>query len=343
MVGGVAREQDGDVLEGLLHCSGPACQREYPVLEGIPFLLANGGAFVAENVLPLLARDDLSALLATHVGDCCGPGSLYDAVRQHVSTYAWDHYGDLDPAEEVPLDPGAPRSGATRGLLERAFQAAGLAPDQPLPAGPVLDLGAGVGRTSFTLAGRTRDLVVGADLHVSMLRLASRVLRRREVRYARRRVGLVYDERAFPAAFEGAERVDFWACDAAALPFRPGTFALAVSLNLLDCMHAPLAHLRELARVLAPGAAALLASPYDWSSSATPFNHWLGGHSQRGGHQGDSAAILRALLTPGGHPQSIAGLELEAEVERVPWQARTHERAAMRYEAHVVVARRSEA
>jgi hypothetical protein len=52
-----------------------------------------------------------------------------------------------------------------------------------------------------------------------MLRLASEVLRRGVVRYPRRRAGLVYDQREFPARFANIENVDFWACDATALHF----------------------------------------------------------------------------------------------------------------------------
>ena len=56
------------------------------------------------------------------------------------------------------------------------------------------------------------------------------------------------------------------------------------------------------------GGDAIITTPYDWSDAATPLEQWLGGHSQRGGVQGDSAAMLRSLLTPGGHPQSVQGL-----------------------------------
>ena len=42
----------------------------------------------------------------------------------------------------------------------------------------------------------------------------------------------------------------------------------------------------------------VLTTPYDWSA-AVPVDAWLGGHSQRGPHQGSSEPILRGLLTPG--------------------------------------------
>ena len=50
--------------------------------------------------------------------------------------------------------------------------------------------------------------------------------------------------------FENAANVDFWVCDVTALPFPSGTFAAAVSLNVLDCVPSPLDMLGSLARVL---------------------------------------------------------------------------------------------
>ena len=86
---------------------------------------------------------------------------------------------------------------------------------------------------------RPRNWCLGIDLNFAMLRLASEVLRTGRVSYPRRRVGVVYDRREFPARFANAESVDFWACDAAALPFPAGTFSLAVNMNVLDCVSSP--------------------------------------------------------------------------------------------------------
>ncbi|MCO5171646.1 MAG: methyltransferase domain-containing protein [Planctomycetes bacterium] len=332
----VEREAGDDLLEGTLVCARPRCQREFPVLDGVPLIVPDVRSFVAENVFALMARDDLSETLEGALGDCAGPGSWLDVSRQHLSSYAWDHYGDLDP-EEPPPDParGDPAPGGLRRVL-----AAGLALAPAPPPGPALDVGCAVGRTAFELAalpGRADELVLGVDLNVGMLRLASRVLRQGAVRYPRRRVGLVYDRREFPAALPGAERIDFWCCDATALPFPAGTFGLAASLHVLDCIAAPVEHLATLGRALRPGGVAVLAAPYDWATSVTPLERWLGGHSQRAPHGGASEAALRHLLT--GERARALGLELVAEREDVPWAVRMHARSAVRYSAHVVAAR----
>ncbi len=328
----VITEDDGDLLEGVLGCAEPSCLREYPVLDGVPLLVADLRGFVAQGLGQIHARDDLSETLESILGDCCGPGSPFDATRQHLSSYAAGHYGDLDP--EVPAEERA-RRGSIVDLLERALEHAGA-----LPEGPRIDVGCAVGRTSFALAEGTGELVLGIDLNFSMLRTASRVLRSGVVRYPRRRVGVAYDRREYEVELAGAERVDFWACDAAALPFADASFAVAACLNVLDCVASPAELLSTLARVLSPGGKALVTSPYDWSPGATPIEAWIGGHSQRTSEAGRSEAVLRRLLTPGAHPAAVPGLQIVAEEVSIPWRVRMHERSTVEYEAHLLVVER---
>ncbi len=324
------REEGGDVLEGVLRCPRGECQREVPILDGIPILVPQIRAWMGANLLQVYGRDDLPETLESLLGDCCGPGTPFDSNRQHLSSYAWDHYGDLDPQERAAAG-AAP--GAVVTLLERGLELAG-----ETPAGPRIDAGCSVGRATFELARRCDDLVLGVDLNFAMLRLASRVLRRGTVRYPRRRVGVVYDRRQFAAELPGAERVDFWACDAAALPFAAGTFSLAAGLNLIDCVPSPPATLQSLARVLAPGGRLILTSPYDWSAAATPYEAWLGGHSQRSDARGASEPVIGALLTPGAHPAAVPGLRILAEEAALPWRVRLHERSTVEYRVHLLAA-----
>lgn len=319
------------LLEGVLGCTNPACLREYPVLDGIPLLVSDIRAYVQTHLLALGWRDDLGEALESIVGDCCGPNSNFDTHRQHLSYYAWDHYADRDPLEV----PGEPRPGATLRLLERGLE---LLPTSP--TGPILEIGCSVGRCAFTLAERWGQPVLGIDLNLAMLRLAARVLQCGRVKYPRRRVGLVYDRREFTVDFPQSDLVDFWACDALSLPFADASFGTVICLNVLDSIAAPLELLRSLARVLRAGGSALLACPYDWSPAATPVEAWLGGHSQRGPQRGASEPLLRALLTPGAHPEAIADLRMIAELNDVPWQVRLHDRATMTYRVHVVAVRK---
>jgi SAM-dependent methyltransferase/uncharacterized protein YbaR (Trm112 family) len=334
LLAGVAREQDGHIVEGVLHCSNERCRREFPILDGIPLIVANLRQYVSDNVLAICGRQDLSELAESLLGDCCGPGSTFDQLRQQLSFYAWDHYADLDPRETADdLQPGS---------MLRCLQT-GRQLAAPIPPGPILDVGCSVGRGSLALGEGADDLVLGIDLNFARLRLASEVMRTGRVSYPRRRVGLVYDRREFPARFANADKVDFWACDAAALPFPAGTFSLAVNMNVLDCVSTPVDLLRSVGSALRDGGKLVLTCPYDWSPAATPLESWLGGHSQRSPSAGASEAVLRALLTPGAQPASLGNLELVAEQDNLPWHVRLHARSTMCYRVHLIVAQRQSA
>ncbi len=318
-------EQHGDhVVQGVLLCSESGCQREYPILDGIPIIIDNLRAFISHNSLAILGRRDLTPTLGTLLGDCLGPGSDYDTLRQHISHYAEDHWSEFDAAD------AGPPSGAAH-LLQT-----GLGIAESSPANTAIDLGCATGRTTFELAAKTAGPVLGIDLHIGMLRVASRALRESRARYGRRRVGMVYDERDIPLDLNG-DRVDFWLADATSLPLADGAADLAVSLNVLDCVQSPHGHLTEISRMLSPGGTAILATPYDWSPTATAVESWLGGHSQRGPEGGSPPAAVRRLLS-GEH---IPGLHITAEREFVPWRVRLHDRCTVEYQSHLLALARS--
>ena len=331
----VLEEEDDCVIEGVLHCPDPACLLEYPIIDGIPLLIPDIRSYLADNLNHLVAREDLSATIETMLGDAAGPGTLFDASRQHLSTYAWDSYGDLDPDEE---DAGA---AAPPGAILRCLDAGQELLSRPVEP-PVIDIGCAVGRTTFELAAKGDGLVLGVDVNFSMLKVAARVLGQNRVSYPRRRVGVVYDRREFPVNFPGSSNVDFWACDALAPPFADGSFRFALGLNVLDCVTAPHALLTSIGHLLAEGGQTLLSTPYDWSQATTPMEAWLGGHSQRGPGAGASEPLLRSLLTPGEHPQSLEDLRITGEIENFPWQARMHERSNVGYSVHVVAAEKTD-
>ena len=305
---------------------------EYPIIDGVPIIVPDLRNYVSQNIIPILSRGDLSDTTESLLGDCCGPGSALDSYRQHLSTYTFDHYGDLDPAEpkDSPVLPGSVLE-----LLKRGFSHI----DERVE-GPAIDLGCAVGRTSFELAKSVDDLILGVDLNFAMLRTAAAILHQGRVTYPRRRVGIVFDKREFPVVLEGSSKVDFWACDATSLPFADESFSLAASLNVIDCVQSPYDHLKELGRILKSKGGALVSAPYDWNVNATPVEAWLGGHSQRSESQGASEVMLRSLLAGGEHPYAIQELELVSESEAVPWTLRLHDRSFMNYQVHLLVVRK---
>ena len=260
----VEREESDDVIEGILHCSNSQCQREYPIVDGVPLIVADLRSYISDNLTHIIARNDLSLTTESLLGDCCGPGSPYDAARQQLSSYCSAHYADLDTNDN--LDTNADANAGVASLFQAAMSMV-----EQIPQGPLLDLGCSVGRVTFELAERSGDLVLGVDLNFPMLLLASRVLRGESVQYPYRRVGLVYEQREIPP-MESRSNVDFWACDALALPMAANTFSLAACFNVFDSVTAPTHLLDSLARVVKNDGQVLFATPYDWAAGIDDEN-----------------------------------------------------------------------
>ena len=86
-----------------------------------PLRLRLGGAYKVSDKLSLSAD----------FVDCLGPGSAFDTQRQHLSSYVWDHYGDLDPREPK----GDPQPGSVIRVLQQGLNLAG-----ENRTGPIIDV-----------------------------------------------------------------------------------------------------------------------------------------------------------------------------------------------------------
>jgi SAM-dependent methyltransferase/uncharacterized protein YbaR (Trm112 family) len=324
-LGTVARAEGDDVIEGALVCPERLCRREHPILDGIPIVVLDVMSWATHQLDSALRRDDITAFTESMLGDAAGPGSGLDRERSNLSGYGRGHWGDLDDGHPLPAD-------ESFAVLVRT--ALDLLPEPP--QGPWIDVGCAVGRGTLELARATGEPAVGVDLSFAMLRVAERVRRHGVAVYPQRRVGIVYDRREVPVPDVPADRLGFWCADAEALPFAAGTFAGALSLNVLDCVRSPLGHLLELGRVLAPGAPALLSTPYDWSVAATPVEQWIGGHSQRGPAGGSSAEELRRILSPDAAAGVDTGLVVAGERDGIPWRVHANERSHVEYALHLL-------
>ena len=332
VLGHVALADADEVLEGVLLCSERHCQREHPIIDGIPVVVADIASWASHQIGGVLRRDDLSAYAESLLGDATGPASEFHRDRSNLSIYGWAHWGDLAPPE------GRGHGGAYADLLAHALDLAGTR-----PAGVWLDLGCSVGRGTLELARRGAALAVGIDLNFAMLRVAERVRRQGRACFPLRRGGVVFER--FDAAVPDlpATRMghtSHWCCDVSTLPFVDAHFEGALLLNLLDCVPDPLALLFETGRVVAPGGQALFSSPYDWSPNATPMAQWLGGHSQRSGSGGSSVTELRRILSADRAAGVDTRLVIEAERDAVPWHVQTGERSTMAYSVHMARLRR---
>jgi SAM-dependent methyltransferase len=328
-LGTVALREDDEVIEGVLLCGERMCQREHPIIDGIPVLVADIASWAAHQLPGVLRRDDLSPFIESLLGDAAGPASDFHRERSNLGIYGWAHWGDL-----------APDAMRRHGGAYAALQAQALALLASPPAGLWLDLGCSVGRGTLELARQGADLAVGIDLNFAMLRVAERVRRSGRAVFALRREGVVFDRFDRPVPAVPRERISHWCCDVSQLPFADGQAAGALLLNLLDCVPAPLALLLEAGRVIETGGAALFSSPYDWSANATPMGEWLGGHSQRSAAGGASAVELRRVLSADCAAGIDTGLVIEGERDGVPWHVQTGERSTVEYAVHLARLRR---
>lgn len=327
----LATAEKGDtqsVFEGTLICANPDCGVVYPIIDGIPIIMADLGKYLSDALYAITVREDLSDLSEAIVGEAAGPGAAFNTNRHYLSTYGWDHYGDLAP------DAASAGQGWQPGSIVSCLSA-GVGLFRSEIEGPVLDVGCAAGRSTLELAAKCKSLVLGVDLNFSLLRLAQRVLREGRAAYPLKQLGLVYERRDYPVAFEHKERVDFWACDAVALPFDPAGFGFASVLNVLDTVPSPIDLLQSISGALRPGGKALLATPYDWSAPV-PMKNWLGGRSPLGKDNADSAAALRSLLAGPSRRAPLQHLRLVGEVERHPWQVRVHSRRTAAYDTHIL-------
>jgi SAM-dependent methyltransferase/uncharacterized protein YbaR (Trm112 family) len=324
-LGPVARGDGDEVIEGALLCPERLCRREHPIIDGIPVLVHDIASWAEHQLDAVLRRTDLTPFMEGMLGDAAGAASRHERERTNLSGYGRGHWGDLDAA-----DPVAPE-GSFAGLVATALE---LLPAEP--AGPWLDAGCAVGRGTLELARRTTGPVAGVDLSFGMLRVAERMRREGVAVYPQRRVGIVYERREIEVPSVPGEHLGFWCADVELLPFADGTFAGALSLNVLDCVRSPLGHLIELGRVLAPGAPALLSTPYDWSVGATTLDQWIGGHSQRGPAGGSSAEELRRILSPDAAAGVDTGLTIAQERDGVPWRVYGNERSSTEYALHLL-------
>lgn len=221
-----------------------------------------------------------------------------------VDRYLWSHFAEL-----AGIEANGPANAAWSGLLETV-------------EGPALDAGCAVGRLTFEMAARSR-WAVGCDLSGSFIKAARRLARERTLTFTLPLEGELREpfRITLPESWPG-DNVEFIVADALRLPFRQGTFWQGSSLNLLDRLAHPLAHLYELNRVIAKADARILvASPYSWAVSSAPAERWLGG-TAAGTYSGSGVENVRGLLEGKGGiilpPWRIAG---QGSVE---WQLRSH-------------------
>src|SRR5215475_10824211 len=258
-----------------------ACGQRYPVIDGVPIVMADPSAYLRAEAATVVERDLPAEVVELLVAG--GPDDApYPRLVEHLSIYLDAHWGDR--AEPPPDGPGAGFGlHAIAGkIAERAGHRVELA----------VELGCSTGRIVAELAAGA-DRVVGLDLSFGAVRRARRLLDGERVEYPRRVVGRRYTathaaagDRAVPA-----DRRLLVCGDALDPPLVPEVFGRVVALNLLDSVASPRQLLAVLDGLCAPGGEVIVSSPYAWQSSVMADHERLGG--------ADPAAELAALLRDG--------------------------------------------
>lgn len=218
--------------------------------------------------------------------------------------YLWSHYGDLlgDTVREGTTIPWADclSSTATTGF----------------------DAGCAVGRITFEMARRCR-MTVGCDLSRSFIKTARCLAQQRRFDFSLPLEGNLLEtfHLSLPESWR-TDNLEFVIADALRLPFSANSFDQIASLNLLDRVSYPLAHLFEMNRVAAPqNASFLFADPFSWSTTAAPEERWLGG-TATGPYRGRGRDNVRALLE--GKDRILEPAWTIAQTGSHAWKMRTH-------------------
>lgn len=195
-----------------------------------------------------------------------------------LSSYLWSHFSDLFGDREA--------SAAYKDWADVLHGTRGFS----------LDAGCAVGRFTFEM-GQRSEWAIGIDYSRSFIETARELMKKGVFRFALKEEGRLsrWQTVQLPAKWN-LERVEFIVGDAQVLPFRSDLFSTLASLNVVDKVPRPLAHLREMSRVgKRRGAQFLFSDPFSWSTEVAREEDWLGGITE-GPYAGSGIENVQSLL-----------------------------------------------
>ncbi len=221
-----------------------------------------------------------------------------------VSSYLWSQFSDLLEDEEAST---AYKDWADLIAYQNGFS---------------LDAGCAVGRFTFEM-GMKSDLAVGIDNSRSFIRTARELMKNRQQKVTIKEEGQLTTEKRIqlPEKWH-TDKVEFIVGDAQVLPFRSRSFSSIASLNLVDKIPLPLAHLKEMNRIARESDAQFLFSdPFSWASEIAREEDWLGG-TNVGPFPGKGVKNVLSLLA--GEKGELSPPWKIDKQGHVWWKIRTH-------------------
>lgn len=327
--------EPSELFEGVLGCA--KCRAEYPVILGVAVLENDLQSYLwaSWNEIDSCAGetgDEISQSMRRYLGAPTSFTGLAKPTAEPVPSLQWS----TSPYLQTHFDQGSLTGDLPEGWWREAVElhrqeawdpyrflmrAVGeLTTGEPAP-GLGLDVGTSTGLGAASLAG-LHAYAMGIDRSFRAVLTARRLLlgkpRPLETYGLETEKGR-WEERHLPAR-SPTSNLDFVVASAEALPVRSGEAGCVAALNTLCAVPDPGGVIDEFCRVMAPGAALALSTPF-WSDSAS---------------DGESALAL-------GGPAFVHGLlrsrfRIVAETDMVPWLLRLAKRRWNVYLCHCVVA-----
>lgn len=199
----------------------------------------------------------------------------YESDRA-LAEYLLFHYGTPDEILPYAFGPAGALEYPVRCVTECLDVA------QLTPASRALDLGCGVGRSTFELA-RHCEQVTGIDFSNRFIECAERLQRHGAVEYDYADEGsLTRKGCAVVPANVDSNRITFKTGNAMNLPEDMPAFDVVLMANLIDRLSDPRMCLKRMPSLVKSGGQLIISSPYTWLPDYTPPERWLGGFSNEG-------------------------------------------------------------
>lgn len=317
-----------EIVEAILACS--LCEADYPVILGVALLENDLGAYLGAfwseiEACAAEAGAGISPALRSYMGMTAAGSPPENDLHWTISPYLQAHH-----------DPGSLADDFEDGWWRRSIEAHRLGAEDPYSVlltaargmaggsksnGLAFDAGTSVGRGAAELAALYR-YSVGVDRSFRAILAARRHLLGAPAPltgYLLETEKGRWESRAL-APSDPAGNLDFVVASGGALPAADGSASCVAALNLLCAVPEPADLVGDFARVLEPGGALLLSSPF-WPDPSE------GGEAPlaTGGPE-----YLRTMLAP--------AFEIKEEQDGVPWLLRVAKRRWDVYLCHCLVA-----